>query len=131
MKTQVVKKEILYPELSYNIVGVLIEVFRELGGKYQEKYYQRAVAVELKKRGFKFIEQVKVPLAYKDEPIGHYYLDFLVEGKIILELKKNKPFSYKDIQQTLSYLKALNLQLGILANFTSDGVKSKRIVNLI
>ncbi|MBX4205065.1 MAG: GxxExxY protein [Candidatus Doudnabacteria bacterium] len=131
MKAQAIKQEILYPELSYNIIGVLIEVFRELGSKYQEKYYQRAVAVELKKRNIKYLEQVKVPLEYKSESIGHYYLDFLIEDKVILEIKKNKPFSYKDIEQTLSYLKALDLQLGILANFTSDGVKFKRIVNIV
>ena len=131
MQTKLVKKDILYPELSYQIVGVLIEVFKELGSKYQEKYYQRAIAVGFRHKGIKFAEQVRIPLQYKEEPIGAYFLDFLIENKIILEIKKNKPFSYKDIQQVLSYLKAHNLQLGIHANFTNDGVKFKRIVNLI
>ena len=108
----------------------MIEVFKELGSGYQERYYQKSVALEFKKRGSKFQEQVFVPLTYKGDDIGKYYLDFLIEGKVALELKKDKPFSKKNIEQVVAYLKANNLKLGILANFTRDGLKFKRILNI-
>ncbi len=130
MKPELRRKDLVYPELSYEIVGALIEVFKELGSGYQEKYYQKSVALEFKKRGSKFQEQVFVPLTYKGDDIGKYYLDFLIEGKVALELKKDKPFSKKNIEQVVAYLKANNLKLGILANFTRDGLKFKRILNI-
>ena len=77
-----------------------------------------------------FDEQVRLPLVYKGENIGNYALDFLIEKKMVLEIKKDKSFSYKNIEQVHNYLKAYNLKLGILANFTSDGLKFKRILNV-
>jgi len=127
---QLRRKDLVYPELSYAIVGVLFEVYKELGSGYQEKYYQKSVALELQKRHLAYKEQVFVPLTYKSEPIGKYYLDFLIEDKVALELKKDKPFSKKNIDQVYAYLKGKSLKLGILANFTKEGLKFKRIVNV-
>jgi len=126
-----IRDDLVHKELSYKIVGVLIEVFKHLGSGHREQYYQRAVAEELKKQNIAFQEQVRVRLDYKDIKIGDYVIDFVVEDVVVLEIKKNEYFSKQYIYQTSGYLKALNLQLGILANFTKDGVKFKRIVNLI
>mgnify|MGYP001609220361 CR=1 FL=1 len=123
------RKDLLFPELSYQVIGILFEVFKQLGSGYQERYYQRAVAVELKNRGLKFLEQVSISLNYKTKRIGRYFLDFLIEDKIVLEIKKDKYFSKQNIDQVLGYLKATKLKLGIVANFTSNGLKFKRIVN--
>lgn len=71
-----------------------------------------------------------VDLKYKGELIGKYRLDFLIDDKIVLEIKKDKLFSKKNIEQTFAYLKSRKLKLGILANFTREGLKFKRIVNL-
>jgi GxxExxY protein len=125
------RKDLLYPELSYNIIGVLLEVNKNLGNGHQEKHYQKAVAEEFKKRGIKFQEQVPINLVYKDKKVGIYFADFLIEKNIILELKADRFFSRKNIEQVYSYLKALNLKLGILANFTRNGLEYKRIVNVI
>lgn len=125
------KKDLVYPELSYLIVGILFNIYKELGDGYQEKYYQKAVAIELKKHKLDFREQVSIPLKYKGEKIGNYFLDFVIEKKIVLELKKGDRFFKKNIEQVYGYLKAGNLKLGILANFTKRGVKFKRIVNLL
>ena len=124
------RKDLIYPELSYQIVGILFEIFKQLESGYQEKYYQKAVALELKRCELKYKEQMQTPLNYKDEQIGKYFLDFLIENKIVLEIKKDKNFSRKNIEQVMAYLKACNLKLGILANFTKDGLKFKRIVNI-
>lgn len=119
---------IIEKDLSYKIVGVLFEVYNNLGGGYQEKYYQRAIAKELKNSGLKFKEQVKIPLKFKEESIGKYFLDFLVEDKIVLEIKASSKFFTRDIKQILAYLKSTNIELGILANFSRNGLKFKRIL---
>ncbi len=123
------RKDLLYPELSYQIVGALFEVHNALGAGHHERYYQRALADELKRRNLIFQEQVHTPLIFKEEKVGEYYLDFLIENKIVLEIKKGDRFSKKHINQVLSYLKTQNLKLGIVANFGLNELKFKRIIN--
>jgi len=115
-------------ELSYKIIGALFDVYNNLGGGYQEKYYQKAIAKELKTRGFKFQEQVSMPLFYKGDSIGRYFLDFLVEDKVILEVKVSNKFYTRDIKQVLAYLKVGNVSLGILVNFNRNNLQFKRIL---
>ncbi|NCO23360.1 GxxExxY protein [bacterium (Candidatus Moisslbacteria) CG12_big_fil_rev_8_21_14_0_65_36_11] len=122
--------KLIYPELSYKIVGILFDVYNELGGGYQEKYYQRAIAKRFKKVNIQFQEQINVPLKFDNEKIGQYFLDFLVDNKIILEIKVAPRFYIRDVRQILAYLKATNLQLGILASFTRNGLIFKRIINI-
>ena len=128
--TKKIRDDLLYPELSYKITGILFNVSNKLGGGYLEKYYQKAVAESLKTAGIKFAEQLHAPFMFNGIQIGKCFLDFLVDGKIILELKRGNRFFGKDIEQVYSYLKINNLQLGILANFTNHGVETKRIVNI-
>jgi GxxExxY protein len=130
MRKTIGRKDLVYPELSYQIVGILFEVYNQLGAGYHEKYYQRAIATELKRCNLSFKEQVFIPLHFKNEIIGRQYLDFLIEGKIVLEIKKGDRFSKRNIDQILEYLKVTGLKLGILANFGSKDLKFKRIVNL-
>ncbi|MEK9150725.1 MAG: GxxExxY protein [Patescibacteria group bacterium] len=130
MNLKLRRKDLIYPELSYQIIGILFEVFKQLGSGYQEKYYQRAIALEFKKCGLKFQEQVLLPLRYKEIKIGNYFSDFIIENKIVLEIKKDKNFSRKNIEQVMAYLTAYNLKLGIIANFTKEGLKFKRIINI-
>lgn len=125
-----IRDDLLYPELSYKLIGILFNVSNKLGGGYLEKYYQKAVAESLKGANLKFTEQVHTPFIFNGVKIGTCFLDFLIDDKIILELKKGNRFFGKDIEQVYSYLKIKNLQLGILANFTSHGVETKRIVNI-
>jgi GxxExxY protein len=75
-------------------------------------------------------EQLHVPLTFKDSKIGDYFLDFLVEDKIVVELKKGDRFSIKNIEQVFAYLVAKGLKLGILAQFSTNGLKFKRILNI-
>ncbi len=130
MKTIVRRKDLVYPELSYEIVGCAFEVFDELGPGHSEKSYQRALAIALRAKNLQFKEQVYYKLKFRDEIVGRSYLDFLVEDKIILELKKDVNFSKTHIEQVLNYIKLSKLKLGILLNFTKEGVKFKRIVNI-
>jgi len=120
---------LIYSKLSYKIVGVLFNVHTRLGSKYQEKYYQRAGAIALKEAGLSFKREIAVDLLFGGELIGKYYLDFLVEDKIILELKAEPRFTREDFKQVRAYLKAKKLKLGIMANFRSDKLVYKRILN--
>jgi GxxExxY protein len=122
--------EFVYAELTKVIIGALFEVHNNLGSGLLEKHYQRALAEEFKRRGIVFVEQYPIKLQYKEVEIGRYLVDFLIENKIILEIKRNEHFSRDNIEQTLNYLKALNLQLGLLVHFGKSRVVFKRIVNL-
>ncbi|HEY0031431.1 MAG TPA: GxxExxY protein [Bacteroidia bacterium] len=122
------KQEVVYPELSYKIVGSAYEVYNSLGKGFPEKYYQKALAIEFKSRSIEFKEQVYYPLTFKEELVGKSYFDFLVEDKIIVEIKQGNHFSKGHFEQILRYLKVSNLKLGLLINFSSEGVQVKRIL---
>jgi len=121
---------LIYPELSYLIVGCAFDVYNILGPGHSEKIYQRAMAEALLKKQIKFIEQVYYNLRFEGKIIGKSFLDFEVESILIVELKKDERFSYTHINQVLDYLKITGLKLAILFNFTKEGVKYKRIINV-
>ena len=122
------RNDLLYPDLSFKIVGVLIDVYKQLGPGHQEKYYQKAVSLGLVKAKLKFTEQKHVPLQFDGIDVGRYFLDFLIEDKIILELKKGEFIPKETFDQVKGYITVLNLQLAIIANFTLHGVFYKRII---
>lgn len=121
---------LVFPELSYAIVGSAFDVFNALGYGYSEKYYQRALGLEFKRRHLSFKEQVYSPLEYKGKTIGKNFFDFLVENSVIVEIKKDGRFSKSRIDQVVRYLKISKLKLAILVNFSTNGVLFKRIVNI-
>jgi len=120
--------KVIYKELSYELVGILYDVYNELGYGHPERYYQKAIAVALQRNNLLFKEQV--PYVLKNKVIGRYFLDFLIDDKIVLELKKDGRFAKKNIEQVKSYLQATNMKLAILANFTPEGVKFLRVLNI-
>ncbi len=130
VKINLRREDLIYPELSYQIIGVLFEIWTKLGFGYKEKIYENATAEGFKNAKLKFEEQQPVKIYYKNKLVGMYYFDFLIENKIVLEIKVRNYFSKKDITQLYSYLKAKNLNLGIIAHFTRTGVKFKRVINL-
>lgn len=121
--------QIVEKELSYKIVGILFSVHSQLGNRYQEKYYQRAVAEGLLENGFTFKKELLVDLEYNSKKVGKYFLDFLIEDKIVLEIKAVPWLKPADFKQVLAYLKAKKLRLGILANFRPSSLIYKRILN--
>lgn len=123
-------EKVIYKELSYLLVGILFDIYNELGYGYQEKHYERAIGKELARRKVPYKCQLCCRLKLRGEEIGKYYFDFLVDDKIVLEIKRGNYFSRKNISQVKGYLKAMNLQLGILANFTESGIKFMRILNV-
>ena len=130
LKRKIKRKDLLYPQLSYQLVGILFEVANELGYGYQERYYQRAIAAKLKESNLPFKQQVPIKIKFQGNEIGNYFLDFIIDDKIILEVKRGDKFLKRNIEQLYAYLKATNLKLGILTNFTKNGLQFKRVVNL-
>lgn len=122
--------KLIYPELSYKIVGLLYDVHNKIGGGHKEKYIQSAIEILLKKNKVVYQKELMCPLIFEGKTIGKYFLDFLIENKIVLEIKVGERFSKESIDQVFSYLKGNNLKLGILAQFTKEKVRFRRILNL-
>jgi GxxExxY protein len=123
------RNKVIYKELSYDIVGILFEVYNELGYGLREKHYENAISNILMAKKIKFKRQVPYNICFKGKNIGKCFLDFLVEGKIVLEIKQGNYFSRKHIKQVKEYLKITGKKLAILANYTSNGVKFIRVLN--
>jgi GxxExxY protein len=121
--------KIVLPELSYEIIGSAFEVFNVLGWGYSERQYQQALAKEFSRRNIGFQREVYVPFTYKAENIGRYFADFIVDGKVLLELKVVPKFGYAHVKQVLGYLQNAKLRLGILIYFTKEGIKYRRVIN--
>lgn len=129
MVSQLRRGDLVLPDLSYRTMGALFRAHRELGNGLQEKYYQRAVAAALRSEGLDFAEQIPVRITFESTPIGRYVADFLVENKIVLEIKAVSKLSLRDYRQVDAYLRTLHKELGILANFRTPELTYKRILN--
>jgi len=121
--------KVIYRELSYKVMQAVFEVHNTLGPGFVENVYEEALAYELELRKIPFERQKEVTVHYKGRVVGTHRLDLVVDGKIVLELKAVSALTDAFKQQTLSYLKATDLKLGILINFGTPRVESTRIVN--
>jgi len=121
--------ELLHADITRPVIGILFDVFKELKYGYQEKYYQRAVALRLESVGIVFHRELSHPIFFDQRIIGRYYMDFLIQDKVVLELKVAHDFHESHRQQVLGYLKATGYQVGLLAIITPDGVHVKRMIN--
>jgi GxxExxY protein len=120
--------ELLYGELSYLVVGAALEVHKVLGPGFLEVVYQHALAHELALRNVPFEQQVALLVMYKDQRAGDYRADFVVDGKMILEIKAASTLAPLHEAQALHYLAATRLRLAILLNFGAASLQIKRIV---
>jgi GxxExxY protein len=123
------RQDLIYPDLSYQIIGIAFKVFNDLRWGHKEIYYQRAYASALEKVKLKFKKERHVVICYKGKVIGRYKLDFVIEDKIVIEFKVRPRLGYIHIHQVLSYLKATNKKLAIIIYLTKDGVKYRRVIN--
>ncbi len=115
--------------LTYKIRGCIFEVFRELGAGFLEKVYENALVVELQKQGLTCKVQHSFVVNYKNKVVGEYVADILVEDKVIIELKAVKKILPVHEAQLLNYLKATDMKLGLLVNFTHPKATVKRYVS--
>ena len=121
--------EIILKEESYELIGICTEVHSELGMGFREIVYKDALEYELKSKGIPYIREKQYKIKYKSIILPHAYnADFIVYNSIILEVKSTSLIVNTFVKQTISYLKASGLQLGIIANFGEKSFVSKRVV---
>lgn len=123
-------RKLIYSDLTYKLIGLFYKIFNTLGYGYREQYYERALEQELQKLGIPYERQRVIPLTYDGKIIGKYVIDFVIDRKVIVELKVTNIFRIKDFQQILSYLKANSLKLGILVLITKRGIRYRRVLNI-
>ncbi len=115
-------------ELTYKIRGCIYEVYRELGAGFLEKVYENALDVELRKQGLKVEKQHSLSVSYKNNVVGEFVVDLLVEERIIIELKAVNKLLPLHEAQLLNYLKVTNMKLGLLVNFTYPKATVRRVI---
>ena len=110
-------------EITYQIRGAVYDVYKALGPGLLESVYEEALAFELQQRGLKVERQKHVPIIYKDNVLKtELRLDLLVEDRVIVELKSVEEIKKVFYKQLLTYLRLMNLEVGILVNFNTDNI---------
>jgi GxxExxY protein len=109
------------------VIGICIEVHRELGPALPEEAYENALAMEFTDQGIPFERQFRIVINYKGRPVTAVKLDFLIDSKLVLEVKSCATFTPGDRKQVTRYLQVTQLPLGLLVNFNvmvlKDGIK--------
>jgi len=110
----------LHQNLTKKIIGAFYTVYNELGYGFLEKVYENALGIELKEIGLKASPQVPVDVKYKKELVGEYFADIIVEDKVIVEVKAVEKLNKKHTLQLINYLKATDIEVGLLINFGEE-----------
>ena len=121
-------KEILFKDLSYQIIGACFKVHASLGCGLPEICYQNALSVEFKLRSIPYTEQEEFNIFYKDFSCGHFHADFIIDDKIILELKSKESITSDHYAQLFTYLRATKLKVGYIINFKLKSLQFKRLI---
>jgi len=122
--------DLKYQDTTKKIIGASFEVHNFLGNGFQEVIYQRALAYEFHQAGLTFAREIEQHIYYKNlpEPIGTRRADFVVEEKILVELKAVIQMDDVHLAQALNYLKVYKLEIGLLINFGSKSLTFKRLI---
>jgi len=121
--------KIIYPELSYKIVGISYKIQNELGRFCTEKQYANAFDKELKGLKITHEREKYLPVLMNNEGVGKNWVDFIIEGKIAVDLKAKPYIERSDYYQMQRYLNLMNIKLGLIINFQNKYLKPKRVLN--
>jgi GxxExxY protein len=120
--------QLLHADITEQILGAAFEVHRTLGYGFLERVYQKAMQVELQLRGLKAEIEQKIVVRYKDQVVGLYEADVLVNDVVIVEIKIAAQYNAYDEAQLINELKATGIRVGMLINFGREKVQFKRLV---
>ncbi|WP_020538159.1 GxxExxY protein [Lewinella cohaerens] len=122
--------ELKYSDITEKIIGASFDVHSFLGNGFQEVIYQRALAWEMTQRDLSFAREIEQEIYYRNlpKPIGTRRADFVVENKVLVEIKAIIQLDDVHLAQALNYLKAYKLSVGLLINFGSKSLTFKRLV---
>lgn len=121
--------KIIYEDLSFKINGICFEVQNQLGRFCNEKQYADAIEQLLKESKITYQREKILPVSFEGEQVGRNKVDFLVEDKIVIDVKAKRIITREDYYQMRRYLQALNKKLGIIVNFKDKYIKPRRIIN--
>jgi GxxExxY protein len=128
-KPKTMVENLLYPDLSYRVAGLAMEVHNRLGYGFLEKVYENALMILLRKAGIKAQQQCSIKVYFEGEEVGIYVADIVVEDSIILELKSQDTITNANRAQALNYLKATGYKLAIILNFGRTRLQTERLAN--
>ncbi len=120
--------ELVHGDITAQILGAAIEVWKVLGYGFLEKVYENSLLEELRRLGLNLVQQVGIDVRYKSVLVGQYVADLLVDGKVLIELKTEKEYNPIHEAQVLNYLKATGIKVGMLINFGKEKCQWKRLV---
>ena len=106
-----------YKELTEKIISVFYRVYNQLGYGFLEKVYENAMMIDFKVEDISAVAQSPIKVFYRGEVVGEYFADILVEDKVIIEIKATRTLALDHEAQLLNYLKATNIEVGLLLNF--------------
>ena len=115
--------------LTHKIIGCAMEVHKTLGNGFQEKIYQRCLAIEFNQLMIKYIREQEMEIIYKGNSIGMRRVDFFIEGKVMLEIKAVEKIEDAHKAQAINYCEAYNIADGLLINFGGKSLEFKRVYN--
>jgi len=118
-----------YEKITEAIIGCAMKVHSTLGNGFQEVIYQRCLAIELAKHNIRFTREVRMVILYEGREVGTRRADFLIEDRIMAELKAVINLEDVHLAQALNYLEAYNLEIGLLINFGARSLEFKRLYN--
>lgn len=108
---------LLYGEITEPLIGIFYDVYNELGHGFLESVYQQAMLIALHERGFRVEQEVPIQVGFRGQSVGNFYADLLVDDRILLELKAAKTLDNSHEAQLLHYLRATDIEIGLLLNF--------------
>lgn len=117
-----------YKDLTEKIIGVAIDVHKELGSGFPEKIYQRALKIAFKHGGLKFFPEKRFEVEFMGKNVGYEVVDFLVENTVVVEIKAISEITNIQVGQVVSYLKATKRSIGLILNFAKSKLDIKRVV---
>jgi GxxExxY protein len=120
-----------YSDLTSRIIGCAMEVHKTLGNGFQEVVYQRALAIEFELQKLGFAREMEMSLFYKGVDVGTRRVDFLVEDKVLVEIKAVIQLEDVHLAQAINYLEAYKLEVGLLINFGSKSMQFKRVMKTL
>ena len=124
-----IKNEYKYSDITSKIIGCAMKVHATLGNGFQEVIYQRCLSIEMENQGLRFVRELEMPIFYAEREVGTRRVDFLVEDKVMVELKAINQLDNIQLAQGINYLEAYNLKIGLLINFGSTSLEFKRLIN--
>ncbi len=123
------KQDYKHSDITRRIIGAAMKVHSTLGNGFQEVIYQRALAIEMLKQGLSYQRELEMQIYYDEQHIGTRRVDFLVEDKVMVEMKAVSALDDAHLAQAINYLEAYGLEVGLLINFGAKSLQYKRVVN--